>query len=204
MPIMNGFEATEQIRAWEKNRGGHRTPIVALTANAMREDIEKTVKAGCDIHLSKPIRKARLMDVIKKFQAKSHSSQPDADPSAPVTTELSEPDVCHVNMETLARLRDDMGDNIGILIDKFLEKLPGRIQAIVDAVDQNSPERLSQSAHSLKGISSTFGAENLASIARQLEMIGKSGHIPEDGKFLAMVRAEGLEVDEKIRGFMHG
>jgi PAS domain S-box-containing protein len=70
MPILDGFGATETIRDWEKNNNKLRTPIIALTANAMREDIEKTETAGCDLHLTKPIRKARLMEVIGTFPKK--------------------------------------------------------------------------------------------------------------------------------------
>ena len=67
MPILDGYRATEQIRAWEKERGNPPTPIFALTADAMREDIEKTVASGCNMHLSKPVGKARLLDLLRRF-----------------------------------------------------------------------------------------------------------------------------------------
>ncbi|MBF0144122.1 MAG: PAS domain S-box protein [Magnetococcales bacterium] len=67
MPVLDGLGATRKIRAWELSEGRPRTPIIALTANAMREDIEKTTDAGCDLHLSKPIRKARLLEAIQQF-----------------------------------------------------------------------------------------------------------------------------------------
>ncbi len=67
MPEMDGYEATKQIRNWESLNELTPIPVLALTANAMKEDIEKTRKAGCNLHLSKPIRKQVLLDTIKQF-----------------------------------------------------------------------------------------------------------------------------------------
>ncbi|MBF0384145.1 MAG: PAS domain S-box protein [Magnetococcales bacterium] len=67
MPGMDGCEATKKIREWEQKENQSPTPIIALTANAMKEDMEKTLKAGCNIHLSKPIRKKRLLEAINQF-----------------------------------------------------------------------------------------------------------------------------------------
>ncbi len=69
MPVMDGYEATKQIRAWEQRHDWNRTPVVALTANVMRESVSMTLEAGCDLYLSKPIRKAYLLEVIGRFTA---------------------------------------------------------------------------------------------------------------------------------------
>jgi CheY-like chemotaxis protein len=67
MPTMDGLEATEQIRKWESSQNCPRTPILALTAHAMRGDAEKSLAAGCDSHITKPINKKRLLDLIEQF-----------------------------------------------------------------------------------------------------------------------------------------
>ncbi|MBF0602904.1 MAG: CHASE domain-containing protein [Nitrospirae bacterium] len=67
MPGMDGYEATKEIRAWEQNNRLTPVPILALTANAMKEDIDRTRQAGCNLHLSKPIRKQLLIGTIKQF-----------------------------------------------------------------------------------------------------------------------------------------
>jgi len=64
MPVMDGYSATRHIRSWEREQGRRHTPIVALTAYALKEDAEKSLAAGCDAHLTKPIKKARLMETI--------------------------------------------------------------------------------------------------------------------------------------------
>ena len=66
MPVMDGLEATRSIRDWEKERGLSRTPILALTASALDEDVRRTLEAGVDMHVSKPIKKAVLLAAIKK------------------------------------------------------------------------------------------------------------------------------------------
>jgi signal transduction histidine kinase/CheY-like chemotaxis protein len=70
MPIMNGLEATRRIRAMETARGAGRTPILALTANAQREDIAECLAAGMDGHLSKPFDRQDLDEAILRLVAR--------------------------------------------------------------------------------------------------------------------------------------
>ena len=69
MPVMDGYTATREIRRREREEGRKRTPIIALTAHALKGDIEKSIQAGCDAHLTKPIRKPILLETIQKFAA---------------------------------------------------------------------------------------------------------------------------------------
>ncbi|MBL4750764.1 MAG: response regulator [Amylibacter sp.] len=69
MPEMDGLEATQNIRNIEKSASLHRTPIIALTANAMKGDRQRCIDAGMDDYLSKPIRKDLLMKMIKTWSA---------------------------------------------------------------------------------------------------------------------------------------
>ena len=64
MPQLDGLEATRRIRAWEEETGRGRTPIVALTANAMQGDRERCVAAGMDGYLAKPIEPQALSDLL--------------------------------------------------------------------------------------------------------------------------------------------
>ncbi|MDO9529432.1 MAG: response regulator, partial [Syntrophales bacterium] len=68
MPVMDGYTATREIRKWERESGGKETPIIALTAHAMAEDAKKSLDAGCTHHLTKPIRKATLMETIQRYK----------------------------------------------------------------------------------------------------------------------------------------
>ncbi len=65
MPVMDGYTAVRKIRRWESQHGRAPTPIAALTASALEEDVRNSVEAGCTAHLGKPIKKSRLLDAIR-------------------------------------------------------------------------------------------------------------------------------------------
>lgn len=67
MPVMDGLTATKKIREWESREKMKRTPILALTAHALMEHETKSREAGCDDHLTKPIRKAKLMEALGRY-----------------------------------------------------------------------------------------------------------------------------------------
>ena len=67
MPVMDGYTAVKEIRMWESKEGVKATPIVALTAYATKEEEQKSLDAGCTAHLTKPIKKAKLMEAILKY-----------------------------------------------------------------------------------------------------------------------------------------
>ncbi|MBF0158238.1 MAG: response regulator [Magnetococcales bacterium] len=67
MPIMDGYSATRVIRQWEQETGRARLPIVALTAHALEGEADRSREAGCDLYLSKPIKKQRLLEVIQQM-----------------------------------------------------------------------------------------------------------------------------------------
>jgi CheY-like chemotaxis protein len=66
MPVMDGFNATRRIRQLEDERGGRRTPIVALTAHTMSDDYDRIIAAGCDYYIGKPVHKDELLKLIAR------------------------------------------------------------------------------------------------------------------------------------------
>jgi CheY-like chemotaxis protein len=67
MPVMDGLTATRLICEWESESLAPHTPIVALTASALEEDVRRTLEAGADRHLSKPVRKKMLIATIESL-----------------------------------------------------------------------------------------------------------------------------------------
>ena len=67
MPEMDGYEATDLIRNWERERGLRRLPIIALTANATTADVQKCFDAGMDAYCSKPINPMVLFKEITRI-----------------------------------------------------------------------------------------------------------------------------------------
>jgi CheY-like chemotaxis protein len=71
MPVMGGVEATRAIRSIERDHGLARTPIIALTADAMTHRVAQYLEAGMDEHLAKPIEIKRLVETISRVAAGS-------------------------------------------------------------------------------------------------------------------------------------
>lgn len=90
MPVMDGYTATRRIREWEQTHNLARTPIIALTASVLDDAIGRSFEAGCDTHVSKPVRRPVLVAAIReavaaanlKAQALSAAADADDDPSA--------------------------------------------------------------------------------------------------------------------------
>jgi len=67
MPVQDGYSAVVSMRAWEREQGTSPTPIIALTGRVMVEDRVRAIEAGCNGHLTKPLRRAVLMEAISRF-----------------------------------------------------------------------------------------------------------------------------------------
>ncbi len=77
MPLLDGFAATRAIREWERAQGLPQVPIIALTASALDEDVQRAREAGCNLHVSKPIKKKTLLSAIARLASDA------AEPSRP-------------------------------------------------------------------------------------------------------------------------
>ncbi|MFH0350549.1 MAG: response regulator [Chromatiales bacterium] len=74
MPVMDGHQATRAMREWETEQGRDPTPIIALTAHAIKQEMDKSVAAGCTAHLIKPIKKETLLQIVQKYLPVSPAS----------------------------------------------------------------------------------------------------------------------------------
>jgi PAS domain S-box-containing protein len=82
MPVVDGDAATRAIRAWEQAENLPRTPIIALTASALVEDVRRCLEAGCDAHVAKPVKRATLLAAIRKLVNPTREAQDDQASSA--------------------------------------------------------------------------------------------------------------------------
>ncbi|WP_439886431.1 response regulator [Pseudomonas sp. MBLB4123] len=78
MPVLDGFSATEQLRAWEAAERRAHTPVVALTAHILNEHKERARQAGMDGHMSKPVELSQLRDLLEHWIAEREMRRQDA------------------------------------------------------------------------------------------------------------------------------
>jgi PAS domain S-box-containing protein len=165
MPVMDGIEATKAIRSME--RAGERTPIIALTADAIHEHRERYFGAGVDAIITKPIN---WEDLVRKFA----ELVPDVAVPAIADRRKSDvpaPPVSLVNDTLLAELDAVMGsDGLGAFFKSFTDGLARYQGDIGTALADNDLARAKKAAHALKGLSSQMGADRIAAIAAAIEM----------------------------------
>ncbi|MEA3353999.1 MAG: response regulator [Campylobacterota bacterium] len=155
MPIMDGYEATKLIR--EENKD---IPIIALTANAMKEDVEKTKSIGMNDHLNKPIEVEKLYEALLKYLSKKievKTSQK-AEDGKVVIPQFNHIDIKIGYSHLLGNTK---------LYNKILHKFFDDYKVLeLDKLDDNEYKR---TLHTLKGISANVGAMGLYKIAKELE-----------------------------------
>jgi PAS domain S-box-containing protein len=79
MPVLDGYSAVRLIRQWETANHRERTPIIALTASALEADVRRAIEVGCDLHVSKPVKKSTLLRAIANVvENADHSEEPAA------------------------------------------------------------------------------------------------------------------------------
>jgi CheY-like chemotaxis protein/HPt (histidine-containing phosphotransfer) domain-containing protein len=188
MPVMDGLTATAAIRERERS-GGRRTPIVALTANALKGDRERCLEAGMDDYLTKPIRKEPLAEALQKWMAPAAAATPDraAAPlvAAPVAFALD---------EALERASGDT-ELLRELVGLVLEDAPSQLAALAGARERDDREEIKRVAHALTGVVSNMGARSMVAALRELEAVARGGTAQECGEPLARAQEawHGLE-----------
>jgi CheY-like chemotaxis protein/HPt (histidine-containing phosphotransfer) domain-containing protein len=167
MPDMDGFELTRQIRAEEAlANAGQRTPIVALTANALKGEGDRCLAAGMDGYLTKPLTLEKLREAVERWMG-----QADAQPTATQGEARSEAAIDR------GMVRQMFGDNpamIERLLDRFGEA-GGKLVAEIEA--EREPTRRADLAHKLKGAARAAGAMRLGDLADILERSGDRADI---------------------------
>jgi CheY-like chemotaxis protein len=171
MPEMDGLEATKVIRALPG--AVSRIPIIAFTANAFRDDVERCLTAGMNGHLSKPFRKEDLVITLARFAVPDYKFGASA--TAVVTPVSEEPPATHipaVDWEMIDACKKDGGvELVRILIETYLSDAPTKLAELEQlAAAGKDPQTALRLVHTLKSASATVGAAALSAFAANMEL----------------------------------
>jgi len=164
MPVMDGFEATCEIRRLEPP-GSKRTPIVAMTAGTSDEDREKSSLCGMDAFLTKPIRPTEIVDALKRITAHEPSRLIQQGPVKQTVFDAQRLlDICD-------------GDNgfFAQIVAEFENSTKATLEELERMVADGDLENIRRAAHRLKGASRNIGGERLANICEEMELCAKNG-----------------------------
>jgi response regulator RpfG family c-di-GMP phosphodiesterase len=170
MPEMDGFEATNAIRA--SGPPGDQIPIIALTAHALQGDKERCLEAGMNDYLPKPINPTEVFDTIDKWFSKQQKRQAMDRDLESAKEHLDEDDPIDVH-QALPLFGDDEVFFLELL-EEFVERCPGIAAEMQAAIQARDFEALERTSHNLKGLASNFHARQLAEISKQMEWKAKA------------------------------
>ncbi|EGU60380.1 signal transduction histidine kinase, partial [Vibrio nigripulchritudo ATCC 27043] len=203
MPEMDGYEATMAIRDGEGGKQYRGIPIIAMTANAMKGDMEKCLAAGMSDYISKPVNPDSLEEVLSKWL--SHAS------SLTYTEESSEPDMDEKDTE-LGRIwdksdamervyHDDMALNV--VISAFVEEAPDQIEQLIEAISADNVEDIKIHSHTLKGTSSLIGAQRFSSVMDEIEQHVKTENSAPDAAIISRISSQQELLFTKLNQYLN-
>jgi CheY-like chemotaxis protein len=175
MPDMDGLEATIAIRGREEGTG-QRVRIIAVTASAMKSDLEQCLAAGMDGYLTKPYSGQALFDVVEKMTP--------AGPAASIVAGPSQQSGPHVSVHFAGVLdveatRKRLGRRLEAIVPMFLEEASNLLAEIASTTAAGDMERLWRAAHTLKGAAGIFAAPSVVQAAYELESLARDGQIDQ-------------------------
>ena len=206
MPEMDGLQATAAVRAMEEATGGH-TPIVAMTAHAMRGDRERCLQAGMDAYLPKPVQPKELLATIERLTNQAHPNDRNSEFDRELATPLPAPtnitttsqeaqagaplaDSDAIDLATLlSRVENDM-ELLGEMIELFLDSSPLLLSEIEAGVARRDSQTIERAAHALKGAMQSLSATPAAKAALRLEELGRAGDLASAEEALAELKDE--------------
>jgi two-component system, sensor histidine kinase and response regulator len=176
MPLLDGFDATRQIRQREA-AGARRLPIIALTANALSGDRDACLAAGMDDYLSKPLEPAALAACIERWTPRvARPASPVAEPPL-ATAAASAGDEPSIDLPALGEVTDGDADFERELMTVFVASGDSALAALLEALGAADLAAVRRHAHTLKGASANLRARPLAARAEALEAAATAGDL---------------------------
>jgi PAS domain S-box-containing protein len=173
MPVMDGFTATGKIREQERFAD---LPVLAMTANATVEDRDKSLAAGMNEHIAKPINPQLLFEALLRWILHAERELPEGfEATSSIEDDHEIPELAGIDTAAgVARLGGNVGSYLRLL-DKFVDNQADAVNQIRKEHEAGNHEEAIRAAHTLKGVSGSIGATGLQEVAQELETTLKEG-----------------------------
>lgn len=184
MPVMDGYEATQKIRAL-----GYQTPIIALTAAAMTEDQQKALACGMDDHLGKPIELCQLHQVLSQWlqsetpDSSSAREKPTLASNATASSTQGEP--AYIDVEAGLAMLNNNHALYTKLLGLFLTQLetefgalPNQLNQLDTSAETGDFSAAQLKAHTLKGLGGNLALKHLTQLTTELDRLLKQERLP--------------------------
>lgn len=168
MPEMNGYECARKIRAIEKDK---RTPIIALTASNVKGESEKSVAAGMNDFITKPVLQENIKVILDKWLVQL------TEPQLSKGGKVADKDQVHFNVEKLATYFSKDPLKLNKIIGITIEQLNKASHQLDQNIQFQDSEMMLALSHKLYGMSSSAGLINLAEICRKLQQLDVADHV---------------------------
>jgi PAS domain S-box-containing protein len=174
MPVMSGPEATMAIRKKEAETGGH-LPIIALTAYALKEDLERCLGCGMDSFVSKPVKYKDLCQEIEHLLSRQEAGPKEQAVDINFALDIVDGDRELLKQAVTLFLSDDYPRHLG---------------SIKSAMLKSDFEAMARAGHGIKGAAANLGGKPLSELAAKLEKAAKDADAAEAEKQLAYLESE--------------
>ncbi|WP_334731947.1 PAS domain-containing hybrid sensor histidine kinase/response regulator [Nostoc sp.] len=173
MPILDGLETTKQIHRWQESSfaSGRRPVVIAMTANAMKQDQQMCLDAGMDDYLSKPVMKEDLAAMLEHWKnVIFRAKEIDATEQTVSTTDVDLVDL-PIDWERLHQLSENNPEFELELLQMFVEDIEPRLEVIKIAIAAHDFEQIALQTHQIKGSSANMGVTTMHLVAEKIEQL---------------------------------
>ncbi len=150
MPVMSGYETVRAFREFERTQNRPALPVLALTADAFKDAIEKSLASGFSMHLAKPVRKATLLEAIVRH-ARVHP----------------------VEIPAGGKLDVVVDEELSAIVPKYLSNVRRNPAAVAAALARGDFNSIRSLGHNMKGTGGSFGLPRISQLGEQLERAAK-------------------------------
>ena len=209
MPNMDGFELTAAIRELEGEQ--RRSPIIAITANAMQGEAQRCRERGMDDYLSKPLRLSELRMMMQKWMPLDSV----ATSKTPVTALAVNEEQARVGalleasrefpIWSAGALSELIGDNPNLqrrLLSKYVDKGDEEFAAIASAIEAGDHDRIKNLAHTMKSASRSVGAMALGELCQKVEHAAREARLDDCRSYRDELLASYQAAKSKIKDFL--